>query len=701
MNDHLKLSARIGAYGAISAIYLALIGMVESFGERQIVTGVISLGHTLLVINALAIGYLTAHIGRKIRNIPGAEPVPLPTAYALAGGALAGLITSIGLSLLVWVTDAYNIREVLVNASPTLVQLLTFGRSVAGGAVVLIVAGLSCGLIGGGLLEVPGAIRRPLVWGAAVVTLVGMLADLIRITLTRPGWPTTLSRFLISGQGVTPRGGWVVFFVTVALVFSWRWLPGLYRRVIEFTVTRVPDWLRTTGRIVITATLALRLLWFIGIDGADLPLSPDCAQALGNGAFTECLRAIGADLGDIASMRGLSLAELAPAIRGLITLTDTLALLAVATVVLFALIGVRRERNQIAEHAALAEERRARATRYTTIYLAAALLAFLPMLVGVFPSEVLVNIGLFVIMGFGINIVVGFAGLLDLGYVAFFAVGAYSTALLTSTASVLGLELSFWAALPLVFLLTALAGIVVGAPVLRMRGDYLAIVTLGLGEIARFLALSDWLGPWLGGAQGILDIPNPTFGGIEFVGPQKLYYLLLVGSLVALFVSWRLQDSRVGRALMAMREDEDVADAMGVNTVYYKLLAFAMGASIASFSGAVFAAKLGSIFPHSFNVIVSITVLSLLIIGGIGSLPGVVAGAVALVGIPELLREFTEFRLLIYGAALIVMMLVRPQGLLPSRRRGIDIRAEERAQDRWLKPEVHGDQDAAPAGAAD
>jgi branched-chain amino acid transport system permease protein len=310
------------------------------------------------------------------------------------------------------------------------------------------------------------------------------------------------------------------------------------------------------------------------------------------------------------------------------------------------------------------------------------LLLLLPLIVGVYPSEVLNNIGLYVLMGFGINIVVGMAGLLDLGYVAFFAVGAYAMAYLTTLQELLGApQISFWLALPIVIAFTGLAGLLVGAPVLRMRGDYLAIVTLGFGEIARFLALSDWFKPVLGGAQGIIKIPDIIIGGTEIIGPQKLYYLFLIGSAIALFISWRIKDSRVGRAWMAMREDEQVADAMGINTVYYKLLAFAMGAMIASVSGALFAAKLGTIFPHSFNVLVSITALSLLIVGGIGSLPGVIVGAVVLVGLPELLREFSEFRLLLYGALLIAMMILRPEGFIPSVTRARELVKEDREQD--------------------
>jgi branched-chain amino acid transport system permease protein len=209
-----------------------------------------------------------------------------------------------------------------------------------------------------------------------------------------------------------------------------------------------------------------------------------------------------------------------------------------------------------------------------------------------------------------------------------------------------------------------------------MRGDYLAIVTLGFGEIIRILVLSDFLAPWIGGAQGILKIPNVSVAGKEFVKPEQLYYVILGGCLLALFVSWRLRDARMGRQWRALREDEDVAEAMGINLVKTKLLAFAIGAAFAGMSGAIFASKLGSIFPHSFNLMVSINVLCLIIVGGIGSLPGVVVGALFLVGLPELLREFAEYRMLIYGALLIVMMVARPEGLWPSEVMKRELRAD-------------------------
>jgi len=295
----------------------------------------------------------------------------------------------------------------------------------------------------------------------------------------------------------------------------------------------------------------------------------------------------------------------------------------------------------------------------------------LPEVLGPYLSEIVVTVAIFTLMGFGLNIVVGFAGLLDLGYVAFFAIGAYTMAVLTSTqlpqtTKIVGMGLSFWAALPIAIGMAVLWGILLGIPVLRMRGDYLAIVTLGFGEIIRVLALSNFLQPKIGGAQGILGVIKPYVFGFELKTSQQLYYLVIVAAALAAFVSWRLRDSRAGRSWMAMREDEDVAEAMGINLVKTKLLAFATGAAFSGMAGAIFAAKLGSIYPHSFNLLISINVLSLIIVGGVGSLPGTVVGAIALVGLPELLREFSEFRMLIFGALLVTMMLVKPEGFWPA-----------------------------------
>lgn len=328
--------------------------------------------------------------------------------------------------------------------------------------------------------------------------------------------------------------------------------------------------------------------------------------------------------------------------------------------------------------------------RWGAIALGIAVMLSLPSLLGLYLSEVLDNVGLYLLMGLGLNIVVGFAGLLDLGYVAFFAIGAYTAGVLTSPELSTGVLPNWWLALPIAVLASAMFGVILGIPVLKMRGDYLAIVTLGFGEIIRLLALSDFLKPWIGGAQGIQRIAKPDLPFVQINwSPQVFYYFFLAGCILVIFVSYRLKNSRLGRAWMAMREDEDVAQAMGINLVATKLSAFGMGALFGGLSGAIFAAKLESIYPHSFNFLISINVLSLIIIGGMGSIPGVVVGALALVGLPELLREFAEFRYLLYGAVLVVMMLTRPEGLFPEARRRLELeefREEEKVTGEELAP---------------
>lgn len=324
------------------------------------------------------------------------------------------------------------------------------------------------------------------------------------------------------------------------------------------------------------------------------------------------------------------------------------------------------------------------------------LLFWLPQILGIFMSEIVGTVGLYILLGLGLNIVVGYAGLLDLGYVAFFAIGAYSTAILTSSASPgFAPEMSFWLALPAVVVISTVAGILIGAPVLRLRGDYLAIVTLGFGEIIRVLFASNWWSPVTGGAQGITRIPDPVLFGIEFDDSQTIYYLILIACLIAAFISIRLQDSRVGRAWNAMREDETVAEAMGISIIKSKLLAFATGAAIGSLAGIFFAVKIGSVFPASFGILVSIQALALIILGGMGNVWGVLVGSLVLVGLPELLREFEEYRLLLYGAILVALMILKPEGLLPSARRRAELHEEESLEEQYARRA--GEEAAAPA----
>ena len=348
---------------------------------------------------------------------------------------------------------------------------------------------------------------------------------------------------------------------------------------------------------------------------------------------------------------------------------------------------------------------RARVTPVTLIAIGVglAILFAAPYVLGSVIAEVLGTVMVFALLGLGLNIVVGYAGLLDLGYVFFFTLGAYSLALLTgatlntfvgSSEPAVVFDLNFYVAIPIVVLIAAAAGVLIGAPVLRLRGDYLALVTLGLGEMIVVLVTSPWLEPLVGGPQGMRDITDAAIGDFGFRDPKHFYFLALGFVALALFVSWRLANSRVGRAWTALREDEQVADAMGVSTTSYKLLAFAIGGAIGSVGGALFAVKIGSLTPASFTVLVSIQVLGIVILGGIGSLPGVITGSLVLVGLPGLLREFEEYRLLAYGAALVAVMLLRPEGLVPNVRRSRELRDEDREQDKWAS-DVTADEHAA------
>jgi branched-chain amino acid transport system permease protein len=316
--------------------------------------------------------------------------------------------------------------------------------------------------------------------------------------------------------------------------------------------------------------------------------------------------------------------------------------------------------------------------------LVAALIVF-PLVAGSYVGQVMMLVGLYILMGMGLNLEVGLAGLLDLGFVAFFAVGAYTTAILTADsshalASYTTLpSLTIWEAMPISVLMAVIVGVAFGIPVLGVRGDYLAVATMGLGEIVRVLVASDFAAPLLGGAQGILQIPRPALGNLVLNNPVQLFYVTLAAAMIAAWFAWRLENSRLGRAWMALRDDEDVAQALGINLVKVKLLAYGLGAAFAGLAGSIFATMLGAIYPSSFQLLISINVLALIIVGGMGSLPGVVVGAAVLIGLPELLREFGEYRYLFYGAALVIMMRVRPEGLWPSPTRRRELHADDAA----------------------
>ncbi len=323
-------------------------------------------------------------------------------------------------------------------------------------------------------------------------------------------------------------------------------------------------------------------------------------------------------------------------------------------------------------------------------------------------------VGLYTTLGLGLNVVVGMAGLLDLGFVAFFATGAYTVAILGSPASPRfdGMT-NYWLLLPLAVGVGAGVGVLLGLPVLPLRGDYLAIVTLGFGEIIRICAVN--MNDWTNGSSGLFDIVKPELGFRTIDDVKGFYALVLVAALVVWFVTSRLRDSGVGRAWEAIREDEDVAAGMGINTTRYKLMAFSVGAACGALGGAIYAPFIDFVAPQSFTLIVSINVIALVIIGGMGSTQGVVVGALILIGVPELLQfreteqflshmgwlrstlnggidglnwlthldlsqlppaekwgeELALYRFVVYGLLLVLVMVLRPGGLFPAKRRSL------------------------------
>jgi branched-chain amino acid transport system permease protein len=547
----LRRAVNAGLIGTAVIWHLGLVGLVNASQQRDVVTGLVSLGGLLPVIVALLIGYWA---GSDLTS--GARQRPT-LAVALLSGAIAGVVTGAGVILLVLFIYGLTPNGMFIHATPALASELLYGLDTAPGSLLVLVADAALAAAAVLLHFMPRWMRRTIVWSLAVVFIVGLTETFIKQILVNLPF-SGVSDVLFTQDGLSTAGAAIVLVLAAVVVAGW----GLRGARVRATYASLP-----------------------------------------------------------------------------------------------------RARQQ--------------GTRVFAYVLFAAFVLLLPQVLGPFLGDIITNVGLFILLGLGLNIVVGFAGLLDLGYVAFYALGAYSIAVLTSPASpAFHPQLSFWVALPIVMLVGAAVGLIIGAPVLRLRGDYLAIVTLGFGEIARIIFLSDWMTPYVGGANGIQQIPPPQLFGIQFRDPQSLYYPLLAAIVIAGLVAWSLYNSKVGRAWTAMREDETVAEATGVNTTVYKLMAFAAGAVFGTVAGAFYAGKIGVVFPQNLDILISINALSLIILGGMGNLAGVVVGALVLVGVPNLLREFAEYQLLIYGAVLVAMMLFRPEGLLPNRSRRAELHEE-------------------------
>ncbi len=300
-------------------------------------------------------------------------------------------------------------------------------------------------------------------------------------------------------------------------------------------------------------------------------------------------------------------------------------------------------------------------TRYAsaplTYVLIVVFVIILPLFLNDYYRDIMTLTGMYVVLALGLNIVVGQAGLLNLGYVAFYAIGAYTYAILSTT-----FGLPFWSGLVAGGAVAALFAVLLGMPTLRLRGDYFAIVTLGLGEITRII-LNNW-DSMTGGPNGISKIGRPVIAGYELHTTLDFYYLIIVIAIITIFAMHRLIASRIGRAWVAIREDEVAAEAMGVNTYRMKLLAFVLGSVWAGIVGVFFAAKMAFVSPESFTFFESVMILCMVVLGGMGSIPGIILGALLLITIPEIFRDFQDYRMLAFGIALVLMMVFRPQGLL-------------------------------------
>jgi branched-chain amino acid transport system permease protein len=556
-----RAAVRAGLIGGGAAVYVCVVGLMQRFAEREVITGVISLGITMLMVAGLAAGFLAARppkLRSGLRSL-----APLPAGTAIANGAVAGAITGALLAVFLLIASAVELRSVLISVTPALLDTISLAGSTGVSALVLLASGAGLGVIGGAVGSLRTDFRKPLLVGLAAVLIFSLFSRLFDqlIVGTSEYIPLVFlddTEWLYESDGLTVLGAVLVFVVSVGITLFKTSRPG------------------ALGRRLDTLPAQRRQLVKIG-------------------AF-----------------------------------------------ILLALF-----------------------------------LVILPQIAGRFVSDVLGTVGIYILLGLGLNIVVGYAGLLDLGYVAFFAIGAYLTAMFTSPSAFTEGDLNFWAAVPIVAVIATICGVAIGAPVLRLRGDYLAIVTLGFGEIVRILVQSEWLRTYTGGSQGITQVPKPEAGALAFDQPQSLLYLIVICCGLAAFVAYRLQESRIGRSWVAMREDEQVAEAMGISIIKTKLLAFAIGAAVGSFGGMFFAVKIGSVFPNSMSIVVSIVVLALIVLGGMGSIPGVIVGAFVLVGLPEMLREFVEYRLLIYGAILVAIMILRPEGLIPSARRRFELHEQE------------------------
>lgn len=672
---------RHSLYAAAAILIMALTGIFGNLAQRTVIGDAITSSTVFLVFTVGGIGYFMANRG---------ENLTAKLVNGLAGSLIVGGV----LTLLLLLESAIDLTFIFVNLGRfPLREELLFGQELLPGVVVFLVLSAVMGLLAGLLSATSRQVQRTLVISGVVMAAIGLLVNQVNGVIALPDALAVALAFI---------AGYVVLLV----VKVGKLLPRLGIGLIAGIVVGVVLLLLANG-----GGLAENG-WMLGLGNAPRILSLSAENPIFFVVIFGIIGAAGA-LFTVSPATGHNGALNIPLMLVVVGLVNgQRSMSPVLALVIFVLVAIVTGATPILSRRASQqyeqlERLQQRGTRGLGSLFAVAVLLVLPIFAGQYITSVLDLVLMYIIMGIGLNVMIGYAGLLDLGYVAVFAIGAYSVGLLTTPSLITcgGVSpkdlapdqiqqvctgvLTFWQAWPICALISGMTGVMLGIPVLRLRGDYLAIVTLGFGEIIRLLALSNDLKPLLGAAQGISPIPTPVVDlrsiGIDFnqsLGNSiSIYYLFLAGAILAAFIVYRLGSTRLGRAWRSMRADEDVAQAMGIHLVRTKLLAFGISSAFAGMGGAVFGSWLQGIFPNSFTLLVSINVVSLIIIGGLGSIPGAVVGSLILIGLPEVLRELQDYRLLAFGVLLVIAMLLKPEGLLPPQvRRLSEIAAEHRAK---------------------
>lgn len=654
---------RNASYAAIVMMVLTLTGIFNSFAGRDVLGDDLSLSTLVLLGALIGTGYLVA-APLKYRDLT----------TTIVNGVVGALILAAGVALIIVFSEAVDSRFVFANMGKLLGGPVTFGQdNLSTGLLLLFVVGAICGAFAGLLVHLPDRVRDVLFISTALTLVLGILQNQINNVIALSDALALLAVFA-AAYFIALRFAPEALSVRLAIGAAVGLVGGIILLVIASSGLNIGGKAPIILGLPANGNTLFMMLVFVvvGVVGA---IMPRASHTMHTGAWSF-----------LAGILVLSLLSWQRQMN-LLTAVLTFGIIALAQ---WLLPPVSEQTEQRYEKLPQQEQK---TTRRLVGAALLGVLLFIPPFAGLSLTNTMNLTALNITMGIGLSVMIGYAGLLDLGYVASYAIGAYTIGLLT-TPSLLtcgGMTpdqisasgqtiaeactgvMTFWQGAPVAVLASAITGMLLGVPVLRLRGDYLAIVTLGFGEIIQVLIKSNTFKPLLGGAQGIISIPLPQLN-LTFLNPAwdvrlakstEVYYLYIFGVIVAAFIVLRLVNTRLGRAWRAMREDEDVAEAMGINLTATKLLAFGISSAFAGLGGAIFGTSFQSIFPNSFTLMVSINVLSLIIIGGMGSIPGVILGALILIGLPEMLRELQDYRFLAFGALLVTVMVLKPDGLLP------------------------------------